>query len=102
MTVELIKQISKARYLHTVAKLTAKENHVAQLLLTAQGGSFRVTSELIAFLSITKLGDTVVILDIYDNPIKVDRKLLLATAIELYSSVMDSWATAVDEINKQR
>jgi hypothetical protein len=102
MTVELIKQISKARYLHTVAKLTAKENHVAQLLLTAQGGSFRVTCELIAFLSITKLGDTTVILDIYDNPIKVDRKLLLATAIELYSSVMDSWATAVDEINKQR
>jgi hypothetical protein len=102
MTVELIKRTAKARYLHTVAKLTAKENHIAQLLLTAQGGTFRVTHELIAFLSITKLGDTVVILDIYDNPVKVDRKLLLASAIELYNSVMNSWATAVDEINKQR
>lgn len=102
MTVELIKRTAKARYLHSVAKLTAKENHQAQLLLTVQGGTFRVTCELIAFLSITKLGDTTVILDIYDNPIRVDRKLLLASAIELYNRVMDSWATAVDEINKQR
>jgi hypothetical protein len=102
MNTETIKQTSRAKYLHSLAKLTAKENHTAQLLLTAQGGTFRVTPELIAFLSIKQLGATTVVLDIFENPIEVDRTSLLKEAITLYNTVMRSWHDTVTEINKKR
>ena len=101
MTVDLIKQTSRARYLHGVAKLTAKENHQARLLLTQSGGTFRVTPELISFLSIEKF-ETVVLLDIYDNPVKVNRENLFSVAVSLYNEVMEDWYHAVNTINNQR
>ena len=102
MTVDLIKQTSRSRYLHTVAKLAAKENHQAQLLLTRSGGTFRVTPELISFLSVKQLGKNVVIVDIYDNPISVDRESLLSDALAQYKLVMESWESTVNTINNQR
>ena len=102
MNTELITKVSRAKYLHTVAKLTNRDNHEAQLLITTQGGTFKITPELIAFLSTTGLGTTTYTLDIYDNPIKVVRKQLLADCIEQYNRVMESWWLANEEINKQR
>jgi hypothetical protein len=102
MNTETIKQTGRAKYLHSLVKLTAKENHTAQLLITAHGGTFRVTPELIAFLSIKQLGVTTVILDIFENPIEVDRAVLLKDAITLYNTVMKSWLVTVTEINKKR
>lgn len=102
MTVELIKRTSRARYLHTAAKLTAKENHLAQLMITTQGGTFKITPELIAFLSVETLGDRVIILDVYDNPVSVDREQLLRDAIAQYHVVMESWARTVAQINNSR
>jgi hypothetical protein len=102
MNTETIKQTGRAKYLHSLAKLTAKENHTAQLLITAHGGTFRVTPELITFLSIDQLGATTVVLDIFENPIEVDRASLLKDAITLYNRVMQSWLATVTEINKKR
>ena len=102
MNTETIKHTSRAKYLHSLAKLTAKENHTAQLLITAHGGTFRVTPELITFLSIEQLGDTTVVLDIFENPIEVNRESLLKDAITLYNTVMQSWHATVTEINKKR
>jgi len=102
MTVELIKQTSRIRYLHSVAKLSAKENHTAKLLVTLQGGTFRVTQELIAFLSVKELGEEVIILDIYDTPVSVTRIKLLELAIECYQETMQSWLTVSEEINRSR
>jgi hypothetical protein len=44
MNIDTIKKTSRAKYLHSLAKLSAKENHQAQLLLTEYGGTFRITS----------------------------------------------------------
>ena len=102
MNIETIKKTSRAKYLHSLAKLTAKENHLAQLLLTVHGGTFRVTPELIAFLSVEYLGRTVIILDIFENPIQVDRVEMLESCVDLYSSVMQSWHSTTAEINSKR
>ena len=101
MKPDQIKQISRARYQYQLAKLAAKENHTAQLLITTNGTTIRVTSELIAFLSVD-LGDESVVMDIYDNPVKVSRLDLLEQASTTYTQVMNSWADAVATINKQR
>jgi hypothetical protein len=102
MNTDAIKKISRARYQYQLAKIAARENHTSQLLITTDGSTVRVTAELIAFLSIELLGDQVVVLDIYDNPIRVDRQRLLEHATQTYTSVMNSWADTVQTINKQR
>ena len=102
MNIETIKKTSRAKYLHSLAKLTAKENHLAQLLLTVHGGTFRVTTELIAFLSVESLGNTTYVLDIFENPIEVDRITMLKSCVDLYSIVMQSWHTTAAEINSKR
>jgi len=101
MNTDQIKQISKARYQYQLAKIAARENHESQLLITTAGTTIRVSAELIAFLSID-LGDTVVIIDIYDNPVRVDRETLLSKSIDVYKTVMSGWADTVEQINKQR
>jgi hypothetical protein len=102
MNVKLIKKTSRTRYLHQSAKLSAKENHLAKLILTTQGGSWQVNQELIAFLSIERLGEKIVLLDMFDNPITVNRLALLTECINTYTNVMSSWANALTIINDQR
>ena len=102
MNTDTIKKTSRAKYLHSLAKLTAKENHLAQLLITQSGGTFRVTPELISFLSVESLGKTVIILDIFESPIEVDRTTMLESCVELYSTVMQSWLDTTKLINSKR
>ncbi len=102
MNVNLIKKTSKTRYLHQSAKLSTKENHLAKLILTTQGGSWQVNQELIAFLSVEQFGETVILLDIYDNPVRVNRQQLFNEASSLYETVMTDWYHTVNKINNQR
>jgi hypothetical protein len=102
MNIELIKQTSRAKYLHSLAKLSNKENHESQLLVTLNGGTFRSSPEIISFLSLSEMGDTVVLLDIYENPIKVNRLDLLEQCIQSYKNTMASWHAVSEQINQQR
>ena len=102
MNIETIKQTSRARYEHATAKMAAKENHQARLLLTAYGGIFRITPELISFLSVSQTDEFIILLDIYDTPIKVNREQLLTLAYDQYTKVMSDWYHTVNTINKQR
>ena len=102
MNAEQIRTISKRKYLHQLAKLANKENHEAQLLITVNGGTFRITPELIAFLAVPDLPITIYLLDTYENPVELDRKEFLASCIERYNTVMQSWWDANEQINKQR
>ena len=102
MNIDTIKKTSRAKYLHSLAKLTAKENHQAQLLLTEYGGTFRVTPELIAFLSVESIGEQTIILDIFETPILIDRVAMLDKSVELYTQVMKSWLETTTEINSKR
>lgn len=102
MNTEQIKRAAKVKYLHTLAKETAKEKFESQLVITSQGGCWQVNQQLISFLSITKLGDQVVMLDVYENPVRVDRKKLLAECIDIYTTVMDAWLADYEEISSQR
>ena len=102
MDTDLIKRTSRTRYLNQAAKLTARESHTARLILTTQGGSWQVSQELIAFLSVTALGSTIVLLDMYDNPVTVNRDQLLRECIATYTTVMKSWAATIETINEQR
>jgi len=102
MNIELIKQTSKTKYLHSLAKIANKEHHESLLLVTISGGTFRSSPELISFLDIESMGNTVILLDIYDNPISVDRIQLLELCITSYKTTMNSWLKCSEQINGQR
>jgi hypothetical protein len=101
MNVEQIKKTSKTKYLHHLARLNLHERYQAKLLVTLGGGSWRVTPELISFLSSVD-DEQVVLIDLYDNPCRVDRAKLLAQCTETYRTVMNDWYEANELINQQR
>jgi hypothetical protein len=101
MNVEQIKQVSKTKYLHHIARLNLQERAHSKLLVTQNGGSWRVTQELISFLSVID-DEYVILIDIYDNPCRVERVKLLEQCKETYRTVMDQWFSDAEKINKQR
>lgn len=85
----LIKE-SKARFdLHSQKK-QLKEKYQSKLLFAEQGGLWEASPEFIGNLS--SLNDeTVILVDKYENPIKVNREELLIKANQIYTDVMSKW-----------
>lgn len=81
---------SKAKFDHNLAKHYLKEKYTAKLIFADQGGLWQATPEFLSFLSTSILDETVV-LDLYDNPIKVNKDQLSVIAYEIYNSVMTEW-----------
>jgi len=72
------------------ARLALKEKIDARLCVAINGGLFRATPELIAFLSTWPI-ETVYLQDIHDQPIELDRVLALAQLSQAYQYAMNSW-----------
>lgn len=71
-------------------KATLREKIQLDLLLPHNGGMFRASPELIAFLSIWA-EDVIYLEDTYQNPIEVNRVMLLDQAKQHYQKVMNTW-----------
>ena len=87
MDTEKIKQVSRTRYNHRVAKLALQEKHTARLQVFTQGGFWHITPFLIATLATSELGDTPVLLDSSDQPRRVNRLEMLANFKDIYEAV---------------
>lgn len=58
--------------------------------MTHNGGMFKITPELLAFVSSWPI-DTLYLEDAYENPVEVDRQVFLVTAQQHYQKVMNTW-----------
>lgn len=100
-TKQLINDV-KARFKHNSAKQYLKDKYQAKLLVAYQGGLWKVTPELIVFLD-SAGSSGLILLDLYDNPIKVtDRKELLGKIRDTYNIVMEDWHKELTELEKNR
>lgn len=99
-TTELIKE-AKARFNHNSAKTYLKSKYQSKLIVADQGGLWTATPELISFLSSTQ-DTTSILLDSYNNPIKVDTTKLLIKLKEIYQLVMEEWHTEFTSLEKIR
>ena len=99
-TKELIAEV-KARQNHNSAKAYLKSKYQSKLIVADQGGLWKATPELIGFLSIS---DTthVVILDAYENPIRVDINQLQKKLRETYNIVMEQWYVEYTDLEKNK
>lgn len=81
---------AKARFAHNSAKQYLKEKYEAKLLVAEQGGLWKADQQTITFLS-SFLNKEVVLIDTFDNPVRVNRQELMDKLCETYKSVMDAW-----------
>jgi len=92
---------AKARFNHNSAKAQLKDKYDGKFIIAEQGGLWKATPELIAFLN--ALDDNFVILiDNFNNPVQVNRDQLLSILKDTYQKVMLEWYKEWKEIEITR
>ena len=92
---------SKARFNHNSTKAYLKDKYDSKFIVAEQNGLWRADLETINFLNSTK-DKEVVLIDNFNNPVKVDRKALLAKLQDTYKSVMNDWYNEWTELENNR
>ena len=99
-TKQLLTEV-KARFNHNSAKAYLKDKYESKLCVADQGGLWKITPELISAVN-SFTTDTVVLTDIYDNPVKVNRADLLIKLEKTYNDVMEQWHSEWTILEKAR
>lgn len=92
---------AKAKFAHNSAKHYLKEKFTSKLLVADQGGLWKADVPTISFLR-SNNDVKVVLLDIYDNPVEVNRTELLDKLTSVYESIMNEWYNEWKELENKR
>ena len=92
---------ARARFDHQAAKRALKEKYQAKMLFAYGGGVWRAGPELQTTL-LTCPEAEAVLLDLYENPIKVDTKELYAQSQQRWQEQMNAWLVEHEQNQKQR
>lgn len=93
---------ARARFDHVAAKRVLKEKYQARMVFGHRGGLFRAGPELLTLLHACPVEDDVVILDLYENPVKVNALELQHMAQDRWQEQMNAWLVEYDELSKKR
>jgi hypothetical protein len=92
---------ARSRFDHAAANRVLKEKYQAKMLFAHAGGMFKSTPEMISFLSLYNNED-IVLLDLYDNPVKVNAADLKDLMQKRWYEQMNAWLVEWSELQKQR
>jgi hypothetical protein len=92
---------ARSRFDHAAARRTLKEKYSARMLFAYQGGMFRAGPELQTTL-LTCPGLDAVILDLYENPVKINTRELLSLSQQRWQEQMNAWLVEHEQTNQQR
>lgn len=92
---------TQARFSHNAAKAYLKEKFDGKFLVADQNGLWRAEPNIISFLNAGK-SKTVILIDTFNNPVKVDRKALATKLQEVYDQVMQEWYDEWQELENKR
>jgi hypothetical protein len=92
---------SRARFDHAVAKRILKEKYQARMLFAYAGGMWRAGPELLTVLA-TCPDEHAVLLDLYENPVKVDVRELELAAQQRWQEQMNAWLVEHETNNQRR
>ena len=93
---------ARARFDHVAAKRVLKEKYQARMVFGHRGGLFRAGPELLTLLHACPVEDDVVIMDLYENPVKVNPLELQHMAQDRWQEQMNAWLVEYDELSKKR
>lgn len=84
-----------------INKKILREKIQTDLHMTHNGGLFKITPELIAFVQTWPV-DEIYLEDTYQNPVKIEREIFLVSAQQHYQLVMNRWHNEYQELKKIR
>lgn len=93
---------ARARFDHESTRRVLKEKYQAKMLFAYNGGMWQAGPALLTLLQAIPVNDLVVILDLYENPIKVNPEELMYLALQRWQEQMNAWLIEFDEINQKR
>ena len=95
---------SRARFNHEAARRVLKEKYEAKMLFAYRGGMWRAGPELMSALNNCRIDDKaeVVLLDLYENPVKIQTKELWNQAAERWQEQMNAWLVEFEQLSQQR
>jgi hypothetical protein len=95
---------ARARFDHAAARRTLKEKYQAKMTFAHAGGMWRAGPDLINLLtaSVEHGQQGLVLLDLYETPIRVDYKELLTLAQQRWQEQMTAWLLEYEELNQNR
>jgi hypothetical protein len=72
------------------------------MLFAYRGGMFCAGPELITLLHAVPVEDNIVILDLYENPVRIDPEELKYLAVERWQEQMNAWHVEFENNNRKR
>jgi hypothetical protein len=91
----------RARFDHASAKKLLKEKYEARMIFAHAGGMWRAGPELQTTL-LTCPDSAAVILDLYQNPIKIDTKELYVMSQQRWQEQMTAWLIEYEQAQQKR
>jgi hypothetical protein len=101
MDIDALTTHARARFDHAVARQVLKEKYQAKMLFAHNGGMFCADQNLMVLLQAIPTEEAV-ILDLYENPIRVNTVELGYQVGERFQEVMNAWQVEYEEISKKR
>jgi len=92
----------RARFEHAAARRTLKEKYQAKMIFAHAGGMWLAGPELNNMIFTCGRMGEIVLPDLYENPVKVDSKELMALSQERWNEQMNAWLVEYEELNKNR
>jgi hypothetical protein len=92
----------RARFEHAAARRLLKEKYQAKLTFAYAGGMWLAGPELLTLLQAIPVEDDVVILDLYENPIRVNSNDLQQIAFDRWQEQMTAWLIEFESSNQKR
>ena len=91
---------SRARFEHAAARRTLKEKYQGKFTFAYHGGMWQAGPELLTTLKCC-FGE-VVILDLYENPVKVVAEEFYELVLQRWQEQMNAWLVEYEELSKNR
>jgi hypothetical protein len=92
---------AKARFNHNTAKAYLKDKYESKLIVADQNGLWSANLATINFLT-SSIENEIILIDNFNNPVKVNRQSLLDKLNLVYKTIMEEWHTEWVELEKKR
>ena len=102
MDTEQLVSHGRTRFEHAGARRLSKEKYQAKLTFAHAGGMFRAGPELLTLLQAIPIEDNVVILDLYENPVRINPGDLQQIAFDRWQEQMNAWLVEFESNNQKR
>ena len=91
----------RSRFDHAAARRLLKEKYQAKLTFAHAGGMWRAGPELLTVLAVC-VDDSAVLVDLYENPVRITVKELQDLARQRWQEQMTAWLIEHDQLSKNR